>query len=82
MPLGDSSSPRQRVAGGANSPLNTVCTVAKYEPMGTTIIAKVKARSLRMTSLVIHDVSEEVGVPSGRLSSQTYVGTAGLMLDG
>jgi hypothetical protein len=31
--------------------LNTVLTVAKYEPMGTTIMAKVKARSLTITSL-------------------------------
>lgn len=35
----------------SNSPLNTVLTVAKYEPMGTTIMAKVKASSLTMTSL-------------------------------
>lgn len=35
------------------SPLNTVLTVAKYEPMGTTIMAKVKASSLTMTSLGI-----------------------------
>lgn len=34
-----------------HSPLNTVCTVAKYDPMGTTIMAKVNARSLTMTSL-------------------------------
>lgn len=33
------------------SPLKTVWTVAKYEPMGTTIMAKVKASSLTMTSL-------------------------------
>lgn len=35
-----------------NLPLNTVFTVAKYDPMGTTIIAKVKARSFSITSLL------------------------------
>lgn len=34
-----------------HSPLKTVWTVAKYEPMGTTIIAKVKASSFKITSL-------------------------------
>ena len=33
-------------------PLKIVFTVAKYDPMGTTTMAKVKARSLRITSLV------------------------------
>lgn len=32
-------------------PLKIVSTVAKYEPIGMTIIAKVKARSLTMTSV-------------------------------
>lgn len=32
-------------------PLKIVSTVAKYEPMGMTIMAKVKARSLTMTSM-------------------------------
>lgn len=46
---------------GIYSPLNTVWTVAKYEPMGTTIMAKVKASSLTMTSLVCHlRVSDEM----------------------
>lgn len=35
-------------------------TVAKYEPMGTTIMAKVKASSLTMTSLGVLDVSYEM----------------------
>lgn len=39
------------------SPLNTVWTVAKYEPMGTTIMANVKASNLTMTSLVCHSRS-------------------------
>jgi hypothetical protein len=38
-------------AWGETIPLKIVCTVAKYEPMGTTIIAKVKPRSFTMTSL-------------------------------
>lgn len=33
------------------SPLNTVLTVRKYEPMGTTIMANVKASSFAITSL-------------------------------
>ena len=41
--------PQKRTA--ACLPLNTVFTVAKYDPMGTTIMASVKASSLRMTSL-------------------------------
>lgn len=42
-------------------PLNTVLTVAKYEPMGTTIMAKVKASSLTMTSLMWPcEVSKEI----------------------
>lgn len=49
------------VYNAINSPLNTVWTVAKYEPMGTTIMAKVKASSLTMTSLVCHlRVSDEM----------------------
>lgn len=36
---------------GVGLPLKTVFTVAKYEPMGMTIMAKVKARSLTMTSM-------------------------------
>lgn len=34
-----------------DEPLKTVWTVRKYEPMGTTIMANVKPRSLKMTSL-------------------------------
>lgn len=33
------------------TPLNRVLTVAKYEPIGTTIMANVNARSFRITEL-------------------------------
>jgi hypothetical protein len=33
-------------------PLKSVCTVAKYDPIGTTIMAKVNARSFMITALV------------------------------
>lgn len=42
-------------------PAKMVWTVRKYEPMGTTIMAKVKARSLRRTSLN-HKVSTWLSV--------------------
>lgn len=45
-------------------PLKIVFTVAKYEPIGNTTMAKVKARSLNMTpltlmSIAIDSVSQE-----------------------
>lgn len=78
-----------------NSPLKTVCTVAKYDPMGTTIMAKVKARSFRMTSLLhvleIWIQGKWRGGAGGRSSSRgqkvasaegaSHVGTAGLISD-
>lgn len=36
---------------GVDMPLKTVSTVTKYEPMGITIMPRVKARSFMMTEL-------------------------------
>jgi hypothetical protein len=76
----------QKNASGV--PLNNVFTVAKYDPMGTTIMASVKARSFIITSLVQVSV-EPLYKPfcfdrtreNIKEVRSTYVGTAGEMLD-
>jgi hypothetical protein len=64
-------------------PLKRVSTVTKYDPMGTTIMARVKPSSFMMTDLGVA-VSELGNKPWGETQSKggaAYVGTAGAMSD-
>lgn len=42
---------REVMRGREEVPLNKLSTETKYDPMGSTIMAKVKARSFTMTAL-------------------------------
>lgn len=68
-------------------PLKTVCTVRKYDPIGTTIIARVNPSSLKITSLRQSEKRNRVGLNQCAAQRRhwegraAHLGTAGAMFD-